>query len=91
MDTNVEDPMGYNSAFMERIREMSEWNRLSLGQRIKKLRLEQHMRLKDLALASGLDAANLSRIENDRYPGVRLKTIAAIVKGLDIYFGTLLD
>lgn len=56
--------------------------RLHIGQRIRELREKRGMEARDLALLTGIDAANLSRIEQGKYStGVDILSRIAIVLG----------
>lgn len=54
--------------------------RVRIGQRIKELREKKKMEARDLALLTGIDAANLSRIEQGKYStGIDILSRIAIV------------
>ena len=56
--------------------------RVHIGQRIRELREKKAMEARDLALLTGIDAANLSRIEQGKYStGVDILSRIAIVLG----------
>lgn len=56
--------------------------RVRIGQRIRELREKKGMEARDLALLTGIDAANLSRIEQGKYStGVDILSRIAIVLG----------
>lgn len=55
-------------------------NRIRIGQSIRKLREDKHMEAKELARLAGIDAANLSRIEQGKYStGVDVLVRIAVV------------
>lgn len=56
-------------------------DRLRIGNRIREIREEQHLEAKSLAQKSGIDAANLSRIEKGRY-SVGLDVLSKIAHAL---------
>ena len=57
-----------------------ESERIRLGKRIKELREAKKMEARDLALLTGIDAANLSRIEQGKYStGIDILSRIAIV------------
>lgn len=61
--------------------------RTRIGARIRQIREERGIEARDLALLSGVDAANLSRIENGRYSvglDILSKIAAALGKKIDL-------
>ena len=60
--------------------------RIRIGSRIRQIREERNMEARDLAKLAGIDAANLSRIENGKYSvGIDIlsKIAAALGKKID--------
>lgn len=55
--------------------------RIRIGQRIKEIREEKHLEAKSLALLSGVDAANISRIEQGKV-SVGLDVLSKIANAL---------
>ena len=61
--------------------------RTRIGARIKEIRVERNIEARDLAKLAGIDAANLSRIENGKYSvgfDVLSKIAATLGKRLDL-------
>ena len=61
--------------------------RIRIGERIRQIREERNMEARDLAKLAGIDAANLSRIENGKYSvGIDIlsKIAAALGKKIDL-------
>ena len=61
--------------------------RIRIGGRIRQIREERNMEARDLAKLAGIDAANLSRIENGKYSvGIDILSRIAAVLGKKIDF-----
>ena len=61
--------------------------RIRIGGRIRQIREERNMEARDLAKLAGIDAANLSRIENGKYSvGIDILSKIAAVLGKKIDF-----
>ena len=58
--------------------------RIRIGKRIKELREEKRMEARDLALLAGIDAANLSRIEQGKY-STGIEMLSRIANILDAH------
>ena len=57
-----------------------EKERIRIGKRIKELREEKRMEARDLATLAGIDAANLSRIEQGKYStGIEVLSRLALI------------
>lgn len=57
-----------------------EKERIRIGKRIKELREAKRMEAKDLAILAGIDAANLSRIEQGKYStGIEILSRIALI------------
>lgn len=85
---------GYDSVFFVQPYEKAqkEEERTRIGARIKELRLKKGMEAKTLATATGLDAANLCRIEAGKYSvGFDILTKIAFALGKKIDFVDLED
>jgi len=61
---------------------------MKIGNTIKRLRKQKVMTLKDMAKLTGIQAATLSRIENDKIEG-GLNTYMLIAGGLDMKLSEL--
>lgn len=59
-------------------------DRIRIGKRIKELREQKRMEARDLALLVGIDAANLSRIEQGKY-STGIEILARIANILDAH------
>lgn len=55
---------------------------MSFGQRLRQLRLENHINQRDLAATVGIDFTYLSKIENERMPPPAADTIVKIARAL---------
>lgn len=62
----------------------------TIGQKIKRMRLEKGLTQKDLAALLGTSQQNLAQYEKDkRRP--KIETVRKIAKALDVYIGDLID
>ena len=63
---------------------------LTLGMKLKVLRISKNMELKDLSKKTGLSIVELSNIENDKHKP-RLDTIQKLAKAFDYDYNQLYD